>query len=70
MWKILLGVYIVVIVLSAILLWSSLVLSKRADYKEEMHSRPGAGFKFGGKDNSTDNEVVELPATSELRNAD
>ena len=42
MWQVLFGIYIVVIVLSVLLLWSSLVLAKKSDQTIESRLQPGA----------------------------
>ena len=66
MWQVLLGIYIVVIVVIVIMLWSSLVLAKRADQIAKTRTRPKADLSVCGAKSPIDNEILEVPALSEL----
>jgi hypothetical protein len=66
MWQVLLGIYIVVSVVIVIMLWSSLVLAKRADHNTKTQTGPKADLIVGGVDSLIDNEILEAPALSEL----
>ena len=64
MWQVLLGIYIVVIVVIVIMLWSSLVLAKRADHNTKTHPGPMADLSVCGAKSPIGNETLEVPALS------
>ena len=66
MWQVLLGIYIVVIVVIVIMLWSSLVLAKRADHNTKTHPGPKADLSVCGAKSPRENETLEVPALSEF----
>lgn len=66
MWQVLLGVYFIVTILVVVLLWSSLVLAKRADRNNKSRVQPGTAFFVGDENNPSDNHVLELPTMNEL----
>lgn len=47
MWQILLGIYIIVVTLSILVLWSSLVLARESDHKIEIRTRLMTGLTVG-----------------------
>lgn len=65
MWQVLLGIYIFVIILSAIILWASLVLAKRSENSPESRSQPMADSTVCDGDDLLDNQIVELPSVSQ-----
>jgi hypothetical protein len=66
MWQVLLGIYIVVSVVIVIMLWSSLVLAKRADHNTKTQTGPKADLIVGGAKSPIENETLEVPALSEF----
>lgn len=64
MWQVLLGIYIVVTVVIVIMLWSSLVLAKRADHNTKTHPGPKADLSVCGVKSLRENETLEVPALS------
>jgi hypothetical protein len=49
MWQVLLGIYIVVIILSAVILWSTLVLAKKSDNGFQNRPRINRNLAPGAK---------------------
>ena len=63
MWQVLLGIYIVVILVSVIFIWASLVLAKKSDQNTERRER----VEFTRSETRSKNDqAVEIPAMSEL----
>jgi len=66
MWQILLGIYLVVSVLSAILLWSFLVVAKKSDRNTESRLQRMTGATTGDEGDLIHNQIFELPPLSQL----
>jgi hypothetical protein len=49
MWQVLLGIYLVLTVLSAVVLWSALVLAKKSDRNAESRLQSMTGATAGGE---------------------
>lgn len=52
MWQVLLGIYTIVILLSTVLLWSSLVVAKRSDWNTTGRLHPMIGLTANGEANT------------------
>jgi hypothetical protein len=66
MWQVLLGIYLVVGGLSAILLWSSLVVAKKSDRNTESRLQRVTGASTGDQGDFILNQILELPSLSQL----
>ena len=66
MWQVLLGIYVAVSTLSAILLWSSLVVAKKSDRNTESRLQRMTGVTTGDEGDFIHNQSLELPTLSQL----
>lgn len=66
MWQILLGIYLIVVVLVTVLLWSSLILAKRSDHNDHAHEQPRIDLTISDGFSSIHKRVLQLPALKEL----
>lgn len=63
MWQVLLGIYIVVILVSVIFIWASLVLAKKSD--QNTRARDHVVFTRN-ENHSKEGQAVEIPTVKEL----
>jgi len=66
MWQVLLVIYIVLIILSAVLLWSALVVARRADHNTKTERRPSVNFTVGNKNEFKEEQAVQFPSVNDL----
>ena len=66
MWQILSGIYFIVTILSAVLLWSFLVLAKKSDRNPERPTQPLTDLTIGDKDRPIDDQILELPTLNQF----
>ena len=66
MWQVLLGIYLVVGGLSAILLWSSLAVAKKSDRNTKSRLQRVTGASTGDQGDFILNQILELPTLSQL----
>lgn len=66
MWQILLGIYIIIVLVSVLILWSSLVVAKRTDRNSERTSQSASDFAFDASDRRINRETIELVSLSRL----
>jgi len=65
MWQVLLGIYSIVVALSGVFLWSSLMLAKKSDHRTESYHRPLADVTVKDKVDLIDNQIFQLPNFSQ-----
>jgi len=66
MWQVLLGIYLVVSGLSAILLWSSLVLAKKSDRNTGSRLQRVTKASTGDEGDFIHNQILKFPNLSQL----
>ncbi len=64
MWQILFGIYIIIVILSVLFLWSSLVLAKRADQNGAHRTQPMEHLAMSHKISPADSRALKLPQLS------
>ena len=63
MWQVLVGIYIVVILVTVVFIWSALVLAKKAD--QNTISRDQVMYTRN-KNHSKEDQAIEIPPVKEL----
>lgn len=66
MWQVLLGIYIVVIILSAVVLWATLVAARRAYQGSKSREPFRLDLTIGIEERLKENHAVKVPTFNEL----
>lgn len=66
MWQVLLGIYLVVGALSALLLWAALVSARGADQSTKNVTGPRVGLNGRARNDPMDSQVIQFPQVHEL----